>query len=88
MYKDFKGYVIVDTVEHITTINEYAQLYNIDINLFEVLSIEIGGFKENISSKFVCKNKVDGEIVEFPIKPYTKVFEEFFKTTKIVIENK
>ena len=88
MYEDFKGHVVVDTVDHITTINEYAQKYNVDISVFEVLRIEISGFREKLSSKFICKNKEDGEIEEFPIEPYNKVFEEFFKTTKIVIENK
>lgn len=88
MYGDYSGKVTVDTVDHFTTMEEFARHFEIDTDVFEVLRIEIGGSRELLSSNFVCKNRENDEIKKFAIEPYNLVFERFFKRSEIVIENK
>ncbi|CAG5087459.1 hypothetical protein [Parvicella tangerina] len=87
MYKDYKGHITVDTVDHIRTLEDYARKLEVDTQLFDVLSIEIVGSRDVLKSRLVCKSKENGELMEVSIEPYDSVFKDFFKRTEIVVEN-
>ena len=41
MYEDYKGIITIDTVDHTTTIEDYAKTFGVDIEKYKILEIEI-----------------------------------------------
>lgn len=98
MYNDFKGTIVVATVDHCTTIEKYAEAYGIDTSKYQVLEIKVDATRDIVSidnpypfkvasNAFVCKDKNTGEIVKSSFVPKTSVFNEFCKQMEFTIKN-
>lgn len=88
MYEDYKGEIKIDTVDHITSIEEYAKINGVDTDKFKVLRIKTIAVRDSFSTEFICKEKGNIKDEEFSFKANGSIFKEFFKTTEIIIENK
>lgn len=88
MYEDYKGEIKIDTVDHITSIEEYAKNNGVDTDKFKVLRIKVIAVRDSFSTEFICKDIESDKDEEFSFKSEGSIFEEFFKRTEIIIENK
>ena len=88
MYKDFTGKILVDTVDHFASLEEYAKNFGIDTNTYSVLGIEMN--RLHLSDDETCyfivqKSSKPGEELKILFEPSESLFRTLFKRTQIII---